>query len=577
MKVVILLCLLPLMEAISVKPEFWVDDLLKTWSMDKITVRHHRLGRNFLRGFPRGSWGTVLFPVLPVVPSEDIADDYFKPIFGGVFDLKTEPEDSYTEFRAVVKEKFCEGNDKKPWKCCSPDGTRSDCENVPDNAKNLMNTLIDPLQGMPIIFLYQWCTMGWAKYDEMTDASGKKDLRSKLEATCPNPCLGNPCRRIPLVNNTKICEVTGSFENDFKCDCESMAEWDPYLLTCRRKNPCLNDKYPPCVSNNTLRCVATDDAKVKCVCKSEYMGEDCSLERNACFERLNKSQTTGNENCRVHLGNECNGVLGTDSYNCTCQYGYEPLLELSEDNCFVRRDPCQTFYAISTLNKNAIDLSKDEEPLITESEDWAAVLNGSNPKSYIMHRGVTCMNGGQCITSADMSRAICLCPTAVDGSPLFSGPNCEIPIGTWSAWSSLSQCLPRDCGLTRYRWRRRRCLNSTSREDLLGLGRKSRSLNKELLANYTPTIRCTGTSEEVLPCDPKEPCMILRLPGYVRGEILNYGTLYYFGVITAIYLCGSFLSWYVFANPIIRAVEKRKQKAAAIVIHRASPIMPERL
>ncbi|CAH8522838.1 unnamed protein product [Dicrocoelium dendriticum] len=518
--------------AMTMNADYWGEEFTKSYVVQDISIQHHRLGRLYLRGFPRGSWGTKLFPLGASIIEDGSRNYSLVHILESAYDENESVGRSYANFREKIKNLFCAG-----WVCCVPRATNIHCEQEPPAAKSVRQTLIDPVQGMPTIFLYLWCTKAWESYHTKTN-SDTTALLAKIQATCPNTCIGNPCRRLENTKNTEYCEVTGPFENEYKCDCNENSEWDSDKLLCRPTAICNNEQIRPCHPENTIRCVTVDDYEVKCICKAEFMGADCSLPRDACTERLNKSQATGNQNCRVSFGNLCTGKLGTDQYNCTCKYGYEPLLTMSEDNCLARRDPCQTYFGIESLNKHSIDLDRVFD-LENETEMTYELLATKQRSALITHRGLMCLNGGLCVTSADFTRATCVCPTSADGSPLYLGSNCEIPVGTWSAWSSMSSCIPRDCGHTRYRWRRRRCLNVTTSEELVDAGSRVKEEIIRVQASYSPPVRCFGTSEEVIPCDPLDPCTILRLPGYLRTEILDYTTLYHFGLITLVYILTS--------------------------------------
>lgn len=557
-----------LTRSMTMEPRFWAEEFSRQIVDQRISIQHHRLGRLYVRGFPKGSWGTKLFPFTsslfskfskdePIFFSSEDLDYSLLHILEGAYNGSESAWRSYVNFRDQIKTLFCAA-----WDCCKHPA-KEDCDQPTPAAKAVIQTLIDPVQSMPTIFLYLWCTKAWERYhgQENPDTS----LLVEIQATCPNTCIGNPCSYLENTKNTQHCKVTGSFENEYTCDCNENSEWDSEKLLCRPMSICDNEQDRPCHPENTIRCVTVDDYQAKCICKAEFMGADCSMPRDACTERLNKSQVTGNENCQVRFGNECTGKLGTDQYNCTCRYSYEPLLTMSEDNCLARRDPCQTYFGIQSLNKHNIDLDR-LFPLENETEITFELLATKKRSAFIVRRGLMCLNGGHCVTSADLTRATCLCPTSADGSPLYLGSNCEIPVGTWSAWSSMSSCIPRDCGHTRYRWRRRRCLNVTTSEALVAAGSVIKSDTIEVQANYSPSVRCFGTSEEVIPCDPMDPCTILRLPGYLRTEILDYTTLYHFGCITLVYLLLSFLAWYVFATPVLKSVQKRRKKQTATVL-----------
>ncbi|CAL8086109.1 unnamed protein product [Calicophoron daubneyi] len=520
------------------------------------SINSHVYGRYYLRGFPRGGLGSKLFPATckeEGTVAQGTIYDINHPAF------KRNPQDGFRSLIDKLGEHYCKNDDK----CC--DSKTELCKESPKR-KAIVQMLAEPRHSLQVIFLYRWCTEAWSKFqcrtlaakvrkfqiivrgatdqntssdknstakvylvgsclqtthdnssdkgtpeppsdqpfkeDEFSEETltNLKKFYNDVEKFCPNPCHGNPCARTFGVLNKRKCDVVGPFEDSYECECDKGRKWDPATLQCLLRNPCADQKYPPCVPANTLQCVARYDGTVGCICKEEFMGEDCSLPRDACLERINKSRPNGNTNCQIIHGNECTPISGTDYYTCTCKYGFLPNRALSEDNCAERRDPCIDYYVGQTL----------------------------------VQRAVTCLNGGHCISSEDFTRAFCICPKSADGSPMFEGPNCEIPIGVWSAWSSPTICLPKTCGITRYRWRRRRCLNVTTSANLVNASVIPRENFTKVHREYSPPLRCAGTSEEVIPCEPLAHCSVLRLPGYMREEILNYDSLYYFGILTVV-------------------------------------------
>ncbi|VDP97343.1 unnamed protein product [Trichobilharzia regenti] len=122
-------------------------------------------------------------------------------------------------------------------------------------------------------------------------------------------------------------------------------------------------------------------------------------------------------------------------------------------------------------------------------------LFSSLPKT----NAIKCLKTNSCIqeeavVSLSLLRWI---PYCIFGTRL----NCEYPVGIWSTWTLPSPCFPEDCGVTRYRWRRRYCLNGTTSEDLLPhmteSSQSSTELNGWTYSHRRMPIACPGTSEEV--------------------------------------------------------------------------------
>ncbi|CAH8506683.1 unnamed protein product [Heterobilharzia americana] len=348
--------------------------------------------------------------------------------------------------------------------------------------------LMDPMNDIPLIFAYLWCTKAWASLKQL-NIKQQENILDGIKNGCPNPCLGNPCRTVKGVKS-HICSVIGTFENDYECECDIDMLWDRNMKICQPINPCYRTTYPACIHDNTLKCIAYTHSEYECVCKSEYMGIDCSLPRDACHERVNKSERNGDSYCQIQLGNICQPILGTDYYTCQCLASYQPLLHISEPNCLGRIDPCLTIHADDILTRSSLSNAIDVNQIYPNE-------NKPIQPNTVIHWGLTCLNGGQCITSADFTRAACVCPTAIDGTLLYT----------------------EDCGITRYRWRRRYCLNTTSSEYMLSNIDQSLSQSNEwIIINKRIPLPCSGTSEEVLPCPPLEPCLKLTFTRLYEGR-----------------------------------------------------------
>ncbi|VDL19267.1 unnamed protein product [Hymenolepis diminuta] len=330
--------------------------------------------------------------------------------------------------------------------------------------------------------------------------------------------------------------VTSSFSwrtiDDFECICRKDFVWDQSTQSCKPINPCFPQSYIPCSKSGTLTCVALNMQTPLCICNPEYSGKDCGQLRNACLTRFNKTESNGNTNCGVIQGNLCNPILGTDSYRCSCGMGWVPSPTLSYDNCDVLNDPCGTFSIEEVEDTNVTAVNKKEGPRIRTTID--------------------CQNGGFCSSSPDNSKAACLCLSTASGDQGFTGSYCEIPRGAWSGWTEYSPCRDKTCGISRYKWRRRQCLNETVEiEQPDGSPREN-------------SIDCFGISEELRPCEEALPCNTFRLSGYYRREILHFSTLYAFLTFLLVELALTFLLYktcgFWLVRFILREMEDSKVK-----------------
>ncbi|CAH8528230.1 unnamed protein product [Schistosoma bovis] len=523
----------------SVQPiDFKSSDKLFSWTDNKNTFKKYN------RGFPRGIWGTAAFPDIYRGSSDnDTGYSFWSKYDSIVFNRSLRLKDSFNHFRNQIYSDSCTEDNLKKWKCCEQPNHPS-CSILPSKTKAIETMLSDPQTDISLVFAYLWCTKVWANFHTF-NAIQQRDFLEDIETGCPNPCFGNPCKNTQGVKN-HICQVTGTFENEYQCHCQEEMIWDKHLRICLPINPCDRKRFQVCIPENTLQCIAYNSSEYECICKSEYMGIDCSLPRDACYERVDKSQFNGNLNCQIHLGNICQPILGTDYYQCICLESYQPLLYTSEPNCFGRINPCHTIHITDLLIDSSLNDEKKNFQIVSSKNQYI------HP-STVIYWGLTCLNGGQCVASEDFTHAACVCTTAPDGSLLYTGLNCEYSIGIWSSWTLPSPCFPEDCGLSRYRWRRRQCLNNTIDDNMI-------FHSPDLLAklNDIDTLKrrmalpCPGASEEILPCPPLEPCIKSHFSGFMVKNKFSYETLYYFTYTTIFIVIFSCLIWYVYSPPSVR-------------------------
>ncbi|TGZ73267.1 hypothetical protein CRM22_001621 [Opisthorchis felineus] len=512
--------------------EIWISTLRASETRTLLGVQQHSSGRVYTRGFAKSSFGTILFPV--VIHSEESATegaDFTKGLLANIYIRGRSAQESYSKFLEYMSSYFCKTNDGEHWACCDQSFLTASCEDVPQKAKDVMSLIVDPIQSITLIFLYHWCVEAWHDYRSQPNISTWQEL----EKYCPNPCHGNPCLALLGIDDPLACKMFGAYEDEYRCDCDDMHVWNPQRTVCEPKNPCLNKKFPPCVVENTVRCVSTGRNHVRCICKEQFMGFDCSLLRDACLERLNQSMPSGNTRCQIQNGNQCHPILGTDSYSCTCITNYLSL-SVSEDNCLGQRDPCKIRHSGTKFEYRRTNPATDYD---------------------LANLKIDCLNGGECVASGDFTRSACVCPQSPSGELLFQGQVCEFAVGVWSGWSTPSLCLPQRCGHTRYRWRRRKCLNGTGPQHLIGAGSRSVGLKYQQKQHVQFVLPCTGASEEVLPCEELPHCLSVRLPSRIREEILHYESLYLFCYVTLAEIIFSILSWFVFGEPLVKFFYRR--------------------
>ncbi|VUZ39914.1 unnamed protein product, partial [Hymenolepis diminuta] len=94
-----------------------------------------------------------------------------------------------------------------------------------------------------------------------------------------------------------------------------------------------------CVSSvSTISSVK--DLPFTCLCHPGYMGTRCEKKRDACIENENPDQMSGNQACRVFLGNTCEPRIGTNFYTCHCNGLFIADKFIAFPNCFQRRPIC---------------------------------------------------------------------------------------------------------------------------------------------------------------------------------------------------------------------------------------------
>ncbi|VDO07522.1 unnamed protein product [Rodentolepis nana] len=371
-------------------------------------------------------------------------------------------------------------------------------------------------------------------------------------------------------------------QDDFECICKKDSVWDQSTQSCKPINPCFPKGYVPCSKEGTISCVALNMQTPLCICKPEYTGKDCGQLRNACLRRFNKTDANGNTNCGIIQGNICNPILGTDFYKCLCGMGWVASPTLPYDNCDVLNDPC---------NNVAID-----EVDGTTAETNSTVNSKKGPR---IGATIDCQNGGFCSSSPDNSKAACLCPSTASGEQGFtgaltacfactySGTYCEIPRGMWSGWTKYSDCRDKDCGISRYKWRRRQCLNDTVTIDNPDMNPEKNSINcfgisEEHLIHangfrskdFVEETRqipvhsiCTPAQPMLRNCEDSVPCETYRLSGYYRREIFHFPTLHTFLIFLLIELIVTYLLYktcgFWLVRSILRGFESLKAKRAA--------------
>ncbi|CAH8491018.1 unnamed protein product [Schistosoma turkestanicum] len=508
------------------------DFLLNSVEMSNILKKYNR-------GFPRGVWGTVIFPDIYKGSSDNDAGYSFWSKYDSIiFDQNSRLKDSFNNFRNKLYLDSCMEDNSKTWRCCEHPNYPG-CSTLPSNAKAIETMLRDPQIDVGLTFAYLWCTKAWANFHNFNDIQ-QKNILEDIEIGCPNPCFGNPCKSTRGVKN-HICHVTGTFENDYECNCKEDMIWDRSLKTCLPTNPCDRKRFPVCIPENILQCIAYNSSAYECICKPDYMGIDCSLPRDACHERVNKSQSNGDYNCQIHLGNICQPILGTDYYDCICLGNYQPLLHTTEPNCFGRVNPCHTIQITDFLMNSRFHVESSKTFAIVSKEHQNIYSNS------VIYWGLTCLNGGQCVASDDFTQAACVCHMALDNSVLYTGLNCEYSTRISSSWTPPPPSFAEDCSLFHFQYRKQ-CLKNNIIENQI-----SNSFNSSVESNDMVTVQgvIQGASEEISPYSSLEPCFKQSFLGFTMEETFSYKTLHHLLYITIFIVILSGVIWHVFRLSIV--------------------------
>ncbi|KAM3172129.1 hypothetical protein ACTXT7_015184 [Hymenolepis weldensis] len=245
---------------------------------------------------------------------------------------------------------------------------------------------------------------------------------------CPNPCATAPC--LTLSHTTGHgCHLIGRglFMNDFRCECLPGFKWVSSADIGGFENDTWeripsSDEIGACVaidicetycdSFGTRRCdLILGTAIAVCVCKLTHMGPTCSLPRDPCIELSEKEKMPGNMACNIGQGGRCIPTFGSDFYECRCPSTWTKDYSLDFENCLALKDRCMSEVCVR----------------------------------------------GDCISSADGSETLCICPEEAYGE------RCENLRGSWGHWSPWSSCSPA-CGngKIRHRERTRGCLYGDS-------------------------------------------------------------------------------------------------------------------
>jgi hypothetical protein len=233
-----------------------------------------------------------------------------------------------------------------------------------------------------------------------------EDFRKEgFPVACPDPCLKKPCYTMNYVASYNCTTNKDAiYDDDFMCECSKFAYWSKELKKCLLENPCLNGLGCGGEKRSELCIFNKRKLHLKCKCKPEWMGENCSLERDACKENYFKSKKSGSKSCGDN--GRCDPVLGTNFYKCNCNMGYKDDPSSLEADCSLKIDPC----------------------------DKTICVNG-----FCEHQ-----------EAQEKEIAKCICDAG------WTGEHCEKMNIVWLPWERWSSCTP-ECGLVRFRFRTRSC------------------------------------------------------------------------------------------------------------------------
>ncbi|KAM3181479.1 hypothetical protein ACTXT7_014292 [Hymenolepis weldensis] len=224
--------------------------------------------------------------------------------------------------------------------------------------------LVPPVDSKTLSSLY-WLLFCKHVWSNVIRRLGVEGLEYNYHPSCPNPCAryhGNPClgkanvfqlakgllertdERQDRFFGAQICRhITDSLEDPgyatlsdhaYECICKRGYRWSNHTRSCVLINGCKGQST--CDPLGTRICVSSVStiSSVKalpftCLCHPGYMGTRCEKKRDACIEtgkhksilaskNENPDQMSGNQACRVFLGNTCEPRIGTNFYTCHC-------------------------------------------------------------------------------------------------------------------------------------------------------------------------------------------------------------------------------------------------------------------
>ncbi|VDO05217.1 unnamed protein product [Rodentolepis nana] len=334
----------------------------------------------------------------------------------------------YTEFLSTMFEKFNFGDDRGSILIPPVDNRTLSCRLLECQFIRFL-----------ALFWLMFCKHTWSSVIRRLGVNG---LEFNYHPSCPNPCAryhGNPCLGRPnvfhlskvIVDRTdarqdrffgaQICRQTedpygipgyASMSNQaYECICKTGYRWSNQTGSCVLINGC--EQELTCDPRGTRICISSISTitSIKalpftCLCHPGYMGYRCEKKRDACIENENPEQISGNQACRVYLGNTCTPRTGTNFYTCECNGLYTSDKMVTFPNCFQRKPICSA---------------------------------------------VIC-NRGDCVASKDQLNYICVCQMG------WRGRHCEIPdIRMWLPWEGWSGCSAVICTGLGWRHRIRHC------------------------------------------------------------------------------------------------------------------------
>uniref|UniRef100_A0A5K3F7E6 EGF-like domain-containing protein n=1 Tax=Mesocestoides corti TaxID=53468 RepID=A0A5K3F7E6_MESCO len=223
------------------------------------------------------------------------------------------------------------------------------------------------------LFWLLFCKHAWHRAIEVYGMNRSHSDHPSCPNTCAryegNPCVGkanvvqvshvaiDPERRTlkgDRIFGMQICKPMGAgvMDYEYMCVCRKGYVWSRETRSCVFQDGCSRDPVTgstPCSPKGTRLCISSvvnlpNAAEAGgggamrlpyvCSCYSGYMGPRCEQKRNACIE------LPGNQACRVHLGNNCKPLVGTNVYTCHCNGMYERDKAVAFPNCYRRKSIC---------------------------------------------------------------------------------------------------------------------------------------------------------------------------------------------------------------------------------------------